>query len=433
MRQLPRWPLLGLFWTFPICWVLGLGAFLSSLWGAIMIAYLIVRRDVSFPRAMALWWLFLLIVLASGLMLDSPARALGSLFRFGNYAGASAAFLYMFNSTDHTLPDRRVAVAMTVFWVWIVFGGYLGVLMPHGSLSTPMERLMPGALLDNELVREWVHPRFAELQQPWGSPQAFARPSAPFPYTNGWGNNFALLMPFVVAMTGMARGWRRLLLVLALAASAVPAVATLNRGMFVALGVGLAYTMVRLALRGRVAPLLSLLGAVLVGGIGVVEAGVVDRIMLRTTYSSTNFGRATVYRETFDRTLSSPLLGWGGPRPSRTLDISVGTQGHLWNVMFSHGFLALALFVTTLLWLTWRTRTCTGFGFAAHVTLVMVAVAITFYGFDGPQMLIALTAGALGTRQVQLRALRRVAGSSDDATTDRAPGATPATRPLAAT
>jgi hypothetical protein len=155
--------------------------------------------------------------------------------------------------------------------------------------------------------------------------------------------------------------------------------------------------------------------------------------MLRTTYSSTNFGRATVYRETFDRTLSSPLLGWGGPRPSRTLDISVGTQGHLWNVMFSHGFLALALFVTTLLWLTWRTRTCTGFGFAAHVTLVMVAVAITFYGFDGPQMLIALTAGALGTRQVHLRALRRVAGSSDDATTDRAPGATPATRPLAAT
>jgi len=314
MRQLPPWPLLGLFWTFPICWVLGLGAFLSSLWGVIMVAYLIVRRDVSFPRAMALWWLFLLIVLASGLMLDSPARTLGSLFRFGNYAGATAAFLYMFNSTDHTIPDRRVAVAMTVFWVWIVFGGYLGVLMPHGSLSTPMEWLMPGALLDNELVREWVHPRFAELQQPWGSPQAFARPSAPFPYTNGWGNNFALLMPFVVAMTGMARGWRRLLLVLALAASAVPAVATLNRGMFVALGVGLAYTMVRLALRGRVAPLLSLLGAVLVGGIGVLEAGVVDRIMLRTTYSSTNFGRATVYRETLDRTLSSPSTSASGRR-----------------------------------------------------------------------------------------------------------------------
>jgi polysaccharide biosynthesis protein PslJ len=410
-RELPAWPLIGMFWTFPISWVLGLGAFVSPLWGTIMVAYLVVRRHVTFPRPMVLWGLFLLIVLASGVMLDSPGRMFGSLFRFGNYAGATAAFLYVYNATDRTLPDRRVSVALTVFWLWVVVGGYLGVLVPDGSMSTPMERLMPGALLNNELVREWVHPRFAELQQPWGSPVAFARPSAPFAYTNGWGNNFAILMPFVVVMIGRSRGRRRIMLGLALAASTVPAVATLNRGMFVALGVGLVYAMFRLALRGRVAPLLSLLTVVLIGGIALFQTGVLDRIMLRTTYSATNIGRATVYEETFHRTLSSPLLGWGGPRPSRTLDISVGTQGHVWNVMFSHGFLALALFVATLLWLAWRTRRCMGFGFAAHVSLVMVAVAITYYGFDGPQMLVALTAAGLGTRQIDRRALRARTGA----------------------
>lgn len=422
-RELPAWPLVGVFWTFPISWLLGLGAMLSPLWGGIMIAYLIVRRQVRFPRRMALWWLFLLIVLASGMMLDSPGRILGSLFRFGNYAGATAAFLYVYNSSERRLSDRRVAVALTIYWVWIVIGGYLGVLIPDGSLSTPAEKIMPGVLLDNELVREWVHPNFAELQQPWGSPEVFARPSAPFAYTNGWGNNFAIVMPFVVTMTGLVHGRRRVLLVLALAASTVPAVATLNRGMFIALGVGLVYTMVRLALRGRVAPLASLLVVVVIGGFGLMQAGVIERILLRTTYSSTNVGRATVYQETFDRTLSSPLLGWGGPRPSRSLDISVGTQGHLWNVMFSHGFLALALFVATLLWLTWRTRTCTGIAFSAHVTLVMITVAVTYYGFDGPQMLVALTAAAIGTRQVDLRARRSAAVSEGSRAGPRRPPA----------
>ena len=423
-RRLPPWPLLGLFWTFPLSWVLGLGAFLSPLWGAVMAAYLILRRDVRFPAAMALWGLFLVIVLASGLMLDSPVRMLGSLFRFGNYAGATAAFLYVYNSAEDTLSDRRVAAAMVAFWMWVVLGGYLGVLVPHGSLTTPMERVMPGALLDNELVREWVHPSFAELQQPWGSPTAFARPSAPFAYTNGWGNNFAILMPFVVAMVGTSRGRHRLLLALALVASAVPAVATLNRGMFIALGVALAYTMLRLALRGRVGPLLSLVVVIVVGGTALVHAGALERIQLRTTHSSTNLGRVTVYQETFDRTLSSPLLGWGGPRPSRTLNISVGTQGHVWNVMFSHGFVALAFFVVTLVWLAWRTRRCTQLGFAAHVTLVTVVVAITYYGFDGPQMLVALTAAALAMRQVDQGPRRRPAAIRGRASVTASPLAT---------
>jgi hypothetical protein len=295
--------------------------------------------------------------------------------------------------------------------MWVVLGGYLGVLVPEGSLTTPMEHVMPAALLNNELVREWVHPSFAEIQQPWGSPTVFARPSAPFAYTNGWGNNFAILTPIVIAVLGSSRGWRQVLLAVALAASLVPAVATLNRGMFIALGIALVYTMLRLALRGRFRPLLSLLGVIVMGGMALGHTGVIERVQLRTTYSSTNVGRLTAYRETFDRTLSSPLLGWGGPRPSRTLDISVGTQGHVWNVMFSHGFIALAFFVGTLLLLAWYTRTCTGVAFAAHVTLVTVVVAITYYGFDGPQMLVTLTAAALAARQVDRRPRRRPAAA----------------------
>ncbi len=48
-----------------------------------------------------------------------------------------------------------------------------------------------------------VHPRFADVQDILGYP--VSRPSAPFIYTNDWGGNFALLIPFVILGVGKSQ------------------------------------------------------------------------------------------------------------------------------------------------------------------------------------------------------------------------------------
>lgn len=399
-RALPAWPLLGVFWLFPLGWVLGFGTFLPVMFAVLMAALLARHGATQLPRVLLLWALFLLFVVGSAVMIDTTGRMIGLLFRLSNYTAAGVAFLYVFNADSKVVSDKRIGLALTVFWAWVVLGGYLGVHFPEVGLVTPLARVLPGVVADNEIVQAWVAPRFADLQHPWGAPQPYARPSAPFAYANGWGCNFAILTPFVIDTIARSQGRRRLLFGSLLLASAVPAYATLNRGMFALLGFGLAYAAVRSALRGRVA---ALLGLGLVGAsasVGLVVGGVLDQIGERTTYSSTTDDRLALYNETFERALASPILGWGGPRPSRTIAVSVGTQGHIWNVMFSHGFLALVLFLAVLWWLAWRTRGATGTAFAGHISVVIAALAVNVYGFDGPQMMVTMIAAALAMRQV---------------------------------
>ena len=76
-----------------------------------------------------------------------------------------------------------------------------------------------------------------------------------------------------------------------------------------------------------------------------MSAGVLARLQERLHYSRTNVGRQTIYREAFDGAVNSPVFGHGAPQPSGTVDVSVGTQGQVWNVMFSYGFVALAFFL----------------------------------------------------------------------------------------
>ncbi len=396
--DLPAWPILVLYWLFPVFWLLGVGVFAPILLAPVLLAYLLLLPDVRFPAVLVPWLAFIVVVIGSVVGIDTFGRGIGFLYRLGNYVAATLALLYVYNSSHRTLSDRQVIMALAAFWGWIVLGGMLGVFFEDQSFRTPLSFVMPDFLLSNDLVQAWVIPNLSEVQQPGGSPVVFARPSAPFAYTNAWGCNYALLFPFALGALTILQGWRRWAFGTLMLLSVIPVAATLNRGMFLALGVGLGYVLLRLALEGRIVWLVSV--AALAGGAGLVmvAAGVIDRIILRTTYSTTNVGRLALYQETFQRTLESPLLGWGGPRPSRLIGVSVGTQGHIWNVMFSHGFLALALFVGSILLFAWSTRHAVGLRFAAHVTLVMSATAIIYYGFDGPQMVTALVAAGLALR-----------------------------------
>jgi hypothetical protein len=397
--ELPPWPIYLLFIGFPIWWVTGFAAFAVIVTSIPMLILLVQRRTVQFPPSFILWVGFIIWASAAALELSSGSRLIGFSVRMSNYVGSSFVFLYIYNARER-LTDRRMLTALVCFFAFVVFGGYLGVLIPHGSLTTPAQSLLPGSIGNNEYVHALVHPSFAEVQQPYGSPRVFYRPSAPFPYTNSWGCNVALLVPLVIAaIAGARRSRTKWLLAALLAAACVPAFATLNRGMFLALGIVLAYACIRLAIRGRIAPLAVVVSATGVGLAVAIASGVLASLQERLHYSQSNVGRQTIYQEAFDGAKHSPIFGNGAPKPSQTLNISIGTQGQVWNVMFSYGFIALALFLgwfLVIVFQSWRARGSAGLW--VNATLFVAFATFFFYGYDGMQLTVVMAAAALALR-----------------------------------
>jgi hypothetical protein len=86
---------------------------------------------------------------------------------------------------------------MVVFWFVVVGGGLLGLAVPHLQITALMARALPKRLQANPFVFNLVHPKTAQVHSFLGFP--VPRPAAPFVFTNDWGGNFALLVPFVLA------------------------------------------------------------------------------------------------------------------------------------------------------------------------------------------------------------------------------------------
>lgn len=399
-RHLPTWPLYALFVGYPVWWLLGLGSFALAILAVPMLIALVLRGDVRLPRHFWLWLVFIAFMLTSVVAVDSALRILGFLMRAGNLVGATVILVYLFNIPRDRLPTRRVVYALLAFWAYVVAGGFLGLLFPGAEVRTPLSRVLPGSVLANEYVQELVFPSFAEVQTPFGAETPFVRPSAPFAYTNGWGCAYALMLPVVLlAIQQAGRGWLRRSLVVVLAASSVPALSTLNRGMFLAVAVSMTYVAVRLAVRGQV----RLLGTVVaVAAGGVVAASALDvqaRLAERLMTSGTNSTRLALYQEAFVRTLGSPVLGHGAPRPSEVVDVSVGTQGQVWNVMFSFGFVALVAYVGWFWISAWNSRDARDpTRLWLHVVVVVASFTIFYYGYDGIHTSIVMVAIALLVR-----------------------------------
>ncbi|TCP56499.1 hypothetical protein EV191_101442 [Tamaricihabitans halophyticus] len=392
-RPLPAWPVDALLWGFPLWWVLGMTPFIVVLLALVMAVLLIHRRGLRLVPGIAPWLAFVAWVIPCGLMLGSVLRVVGYGQRFANYLAIAVVLVYVVNARER-ITARRVVAGLTVVWLFVVFGGYLGTLFPEVRLTTPVGVLLPESLTNNEYVRDLVSPPFAEIQHPWGAAEPYERPAAPFPYANGWGSAMALLTPVAFAQYAMTTSNRvRLLIILGTAAIAVPAMASLNRGMFIGLAIAVGYVAARLALRGAILPFLAILSAAIASAVVFLSAGLLDELTERADYGS-NDGRAQLYLETIDRTLDSPVLGYGAPRPSQLLDISVGTQGHLWMLMFSYGFVGLGLFLWFLygaVLRTWRAPSTAQLWL--HSVLIIPCALMFFYGIDTMQMLtVALVA-----------------------------------------
>ncbi|WP_374627056.1 O-antigen ligase family protein [Aeromicrobium sp. 50.2.37] len=405
---LPAWPLLTMLWGFPLMWVLGLTVVPGAVTMAVvMLGFMLVRRYALWvPGVGALVGLCLWMA-ASAVMIDTGPRMLGFGFRLAIMSFVAIAFVYTVAARTR-LTRRRLVHGLTFLWFFVIVGGVLGMLLPGTRLTTPVGMLLPASISGNSYVRDLFFPPFAEVQHPWGAPEPFVRPSAPFPYANSWGVAILVLTPIALACFMMTRSWLlRCAIIVGAGVMIFPAMATSNRGMFAALALAGAYVLVRYALRDRAAPVITLTLLGLAAGGVLVWQGLFTQFEVRQEYGQSNGARFTLYAETIQRTLASPLLGYGAPRPSAEQALSVGTQGYIWTLMFSFGFVGLALFLAFLWGSTWRTRYCRDdVDVALHATLVVSSLAIIVYGLDIIQLLaIALVAAIL---------LRRRYGLDDD-------------------
>lgn len=399
LAELPRWPFTAMLAFFPVWWVLGIGTIAWIPIAACMVLLMVRRGRIEVPRGAGIWLLFLVLMAISVIQIDTAGRLLGFVLRAFDYFTVTVVFVYIYNARER-LTTQYVLGVVTLFWLYAVVGGFAGVFFPTFSFRTPFAYVLPGSLQSNELVGEMVVRRLTQYK-PDGWFDLEPRPSAPFLYTNQWGNVYSLVMPMVFAyLIELKRGVKFWLVALLIPLSLIPAILTLNRGMFIGLGVAAAYLLVRFVLMGRIVWVL------MICGVGAVAAGVGallnvgSRVTDRVETSSSTEDRANLYEETFHRTLESPIFGYGAPRPSTIAGApSAGTQGHLWTVMFSYGFPALICFLLALILLfaaSWRATTMTQL--LLNAVQLVILVELLYYGVLPVGLILSFTAAALALR-----------------------------------
>jgi polysaccharide biosynthesis protein PslJ len=395
------WPLRALILGFPVWWALGLGAFAWALFAVPMLLRL-SGRTIRAPRGFGIWLLFVGWTCVSVIGVDTAGRQIAFAYRLLMYLSATVAFLYVYNAPRRDLSTRKVVLTLAGLWLVVVFGGWLGVLVPNGEFTSLTERLLPGGLRQDEFVRQLVHPSFAQVMDFLGYP--VGRPKAPFAYTNDWGSNYGLLLPFfLLAMWGARRAWAPLAARAILGASLVSVLVSLNRGLWLSVGASLTYAAVRLALRGRT---MALRGLVVLAGVIVVLFALTPLrglVQDRVSTPHSNAGRARLYSEAVDLVVASPVVGYGAPQEvtGGHLLPPVGTQGQFWMVLVSQGVVGAALFVGFFGHMIWRTSRGPTVAFWCHVALVTGLVQTLFYDMIPAQLHILMIAGALGLREME--------------------------------
>lgn len=384
---LPAWPMMVLLAGFPLWWALGAAPFAPAALALVMLALLLIRGRITLVPGLLPWFAFLLWVGAAAVNLPDGGAAVGYAQRLGNLAAVGIFMLYYVNARER-LSARRLMAAVGVVWVTVVLLGLAAMVWPEFRLRTPIGAVLPGALTQNPLVYDLVMPPLAEIQQPWGAPEPFNRPAAPFPYANSWGVAFALLTPCALYLVTVARHWwSKLALLALLVVSFIPALATSNRGMLLGVAVGTGYVVLRIAARGQLVKVAGLALGVAAAVGALTASGALARILGRQEYSDSTSGRLRIYDATWAATLQSPLVGHGGPRMDATIGISLGTQGYIWMLMFSYGLVGLGLFLYFLgngIIRTWQAPGTAGLWL--HGVLITAVGIIPYYSLDIMQM-----------------------------------------------
>ena len=390
------WPLWALTVGMPLAWLVGVHAFVWCLPALVFGARILTDRSVRFPRSSAPLVAFLVWIFLSTSMLRSIEGLALFGYRWLLFAGALTSLVWLANVSRVRVPTDQIVDWLAQLWIWLVVFGYLGVLLPELSTTSPFQLLL-GPLGDVGFVDELTRWRFAETQGFLG--YALPRPAAPFNATNGWGAAVGILTPFFlrswIVQPDRARRQKGYLLGLA---GAYPILVSVNRGLWISLAVALVYFAARKALRGRFGAMAVLVTTLVAVGALLVATPAGDLVGDRLDNSErSNESRSSLYGLAFDGATASPLVGNGAPERVEGADPSlppVGTHGLLWYLLFVHGFVATALFVGWLGGEVWRSgRVRTADGWWTHLALLIGLVQVPFYGLLPQVVLLGIAAG----------------------------------------
>jgi len=397
LYQLPMWPLTMMIVAYPVWFMLGLSGVMWVLLAIPMAFALINRPGLVVPNGIGLWVLFIAAVLGSAMSIDTLSRAVGYTLRFGYYVGAGALLLYVLNGR-RGVPVASVVRAFTILWMVTVAGGWAALVFGELSFRAPMYYLLPQSLLANDLISSWVSPGFADVQNIVGFP--VPRPKAPYSYSNGWGSMLALLTPFaMIALADTKVSVSPRLVRVVLVSSVVPAVISLNRGLWISFAVAVVYLAIRSGAGGNTGLLLRFVAGLTGLGALILLTPLGDLIAARFATSHSNSDRTDLATAAIRGAFERPLFGWGAPRPSERNLPSVGTHGQLWMVAFSHGFLGLFAFLGTMGTFFARTfRQQSTAGLWAHCVVVVAIVQLPIYLMLPGQLYVVMAAVAVALR-----------------------------------
>jgi hypothetical protein len=410
-RRIPRsWPLYAVILSFPLWWLIGAAYFIWPLLTLPLLLSLLLRRKIHVPPRFGLWILFLVWMLLSSSQLDRHSGTLAFAWRAAVYFSATTLFLYVFNADRDRLSNKTIRNVLTIFWVELIVGGFLGVLFPRVSFSTPVEHLLPSSLLADETTRRMVHPQFAEVMTFLGYP--VGRPSVLFPYSNQWGACVGILIPVTVAaMMVTSRGLRRRLLSLLLILSIVPIIFSLNRGMWLALAAAGAYVTLRYVRLGNIRAVAAA-GVVLAVAATIVVASPLGSVFndRLSKHSNSTQTRLSVYDMTTQQVKSSPFFGYGSPRASTDPNSPpLGTQGQFFLLLYSHGIPGVAFFVAWFgygLFRSFRRRSRDHVW--AHIAIIIFLIEMPFYSFMPTTLHVIMLPAALIWRDIATRTQRSI-------------------------
>jgi hypothetical protein len=429
----PEWPFVALLTAWPLWWALGIQTFAVPLL-CIPCAWRLYRwratgtRVIRTPPGFGLWLLFLLVMVAglATIKLQAPGtlpspvsnRVISWALRALTYAGVTALFLYAGNLTEKELPRRRLAWMLGLVGVYTVAGGILGTLLPRFTFKSPFAYLVPKSFQAAHGNLSSLYPSFAQIQNTLG--YAHGRPDAPFAYTNMWGNCLAILLPWL-----LVGGWfyatsrrQRLFTLAAFALAFIPVVASLDRGLWVGLGVAILYLTARLAARGKLAMLGVVGGVVALAGIVILFTPAQSIISQRLAHGQSNNGRVAGGVSSLQLGLASPIVGWGDTRHQagsgqsiaigstanckRCGSKSLGGDGQLENLLITTGLVGAGFYCAFFAYGIWRyRRDWTPYGMAGVLVLVLGFVFMFVYNATGPPLAFTMLAYALLWRNDQ--------------------------------
>lgn len=404
-RPRPGWPLVVIFIGFPLWWLLGLGMLIFLIMSVPMALHLYKRRStILTPRGFGAWLLFLVwVVLGVGVLWANapdavPGGGLGRFlpffWRLAWYLACTIALLYVANLSDDELPADRVGRLLGYMFIVTTAGGLLGTFAPHLQLTSPLEIVLG---THNTFLLDAIHPKTAEVATILGYEQS--RPMAPFAYANTWGAAYAFFLPFfVITWIVRADRRRRICGIVVLVASLWPVVYSLDRGLWIALGIAGCFAGLKVVARGGGRALRLALAGMAVGMLVFFVSPLPDMIQTRLEHPHSNNRRSLLAEQSVRSGVTgSPIVGFGTTRNVQGNLTSIaggdrpgckacgapplGTQGHLWLLIFANGLVgtvAFCAFFVVRFARHWRERSA----YAVAGCCVLLAFGLFLFIYD---------------------------------------------------